>query len=332
VVVERRAEAVQKRDAAEPRAGSTRRVGSSGDTGGRDQSPLDLIKKDLREGVDSCGPVGKHAAQALGDGDHPLPHRHRWNHVIDKMRGRLGHVAAVAGRADAAALAGEGHDEPLAAARAAEQRALAAKRVRVLSDIADAQAAAARAGAQTATTERQQKAADADQSQAENRLEQAKLEREQLIQSAIVLEKKGEETNTVKTTGRAPRERETNKQEFGAVLKYGRMYLMHVYKSGKHEVNTEEFVITTGLLHNTADPKPSAGLDLRASDSLQSKIRQRLNVYPPGTWYMCLVVHPDSFEEFLSLKAAIVSLGYEYRLMPTNKGVMDRGGSGGNVQ
>jgi hypothetical protein len=39
--------------------------------------------------------------------------------LIDEMRRRLGHVAAVAGRADAAALAGEGHDEPLAAARAA---------------------------------------------------------------------------------------------------------------------------------------------------------------------------------------------------------------------
>ena len=35
------------------------------------------------------------------------------------MRRRLCHVPAVAGRADAAALAGEGHDEPLAAARAA---------------------------------------------------------------------------------------------------------------------------------------------------------------------------------------------------------------------
>ena len=35
------------------------------------------------------------------------------------MRGRLGHVAAARGRADAAALAGEGHDERLAAARAA---------------------------------------------------------------------------------------------------------------------------------------------------------------------------------------------------------------------
>ena len=213
-----------------------------------------------------------------------------------------------------------------------EQRTLAAKRVRILSDIADAQAAAARAGAQTATTQRQQKAADADQSQAENRLEQAKLEREQLIQSAIAIQKTLEETTSVKTTGRAPRERETSKKEFGAVLKYGRMYLMHVYKSGDREVNAEEFVVTTGLVHNTAEPKPSAGLDLRTSDSLQSKIRQRLIKHPPGSWYLCLVVHPDSFEEFLSLKAALVSLGYEYRLMPTNKGVVDRGGGGGNVQ
>jgi hypothetical protein len=38
--------------------------------------------------------------------------------VIDTMRGGLGHVAAVAGRADAAALAGEGDDKPVAAARA----------------------------------------------------------------------------------------------------------------------------------------------------------------------------------------------------------------------
>jgi hypothetical protein len=32
--------------------------------------------------------------------------------VIDKVRCRLCHVPTVAGRADAAALAGEGHDEP----------------------------------------------------------------------------------------------------------------------------------------------------------------------------------------------------------------------------
>ena len=48
-----------------------------------------------------------------------MPHGHRRDDVIDKMRGRLGHVAAVAGRADAATLAGEGHDQSRAARHAA---------------------------------------------------------------------------------------------------------------------------------------------------------------------------------------------------------------------
>jgi len=38
--------------------------------------------------------------------------------VIGEVGGRLGHVATVAGRTDAAALAGEGHDESRAARHA----------------------------------------------------------------------------------------------------------------------------------------------------------------------------------------------------------------------
>jgi hypothetical protein len=41
--------------------------------------------------------------------------------VIDEMRGGLGHVAAVAGRADAPALAGERHHERLSEALEAER-------------------------------------------------------------------------------------------------------------------------------------------------------------------------------------------------------------------
>ena len=48
-----------------PRAGGTRRGDSSGDTRGRDQSPLDLVKEDLREGGDGGGAVSKHAPQTL---------------------------------------------------------------------------------------------------------------------------------------------------------------------------------------------------------------------------------------------------------------------------
>jgi len=44
MVVERGAEAVQEGDAAEPRRGSIQRVGSRGDTRGRQQEPLDLGK------------------------------------------------------------------------------------------------------------------------------------------------------------------------------------------------------------------------------------------------------------------------------------------------
>jgi len=118
VVVERRTEAVQEGDATEPREGSTGCVGSSGATGGRDQSPLDLVEEDSRDGGDGSGSVCQKAPQPLRHGDHPLPHGHRRDDVIGEMRRRLCHVPAVAGRADAAALAGEGHDESLATARA----------------------------------------------------------------------------------------------------------------------------------------------------------------------------------------------------------------------
>ena len=117
MMVERRAEAVQKGDAAEPWAGG--RCGSvPRDACGSAQQPLDLVKKDLRECGDGRGSIGEHAAQTLRHGDHPLPHGHRWNHVIREVRGGLRHVPTVARRADAAALARERHDESRAAARA----------------------------------------------------------------------------------------------------------------------------------------------------------------------------------------------------------------------
>ena len=39
---------------------------------------------------DGSGSVGKHAPQSLGHGDHPLPHGHRRDDVIDKTLEELG--------------------------------------------------------------------------------------------------------------------------------------------------------------------------------------------------------------------------------------------------
>ena len=53
--------------------------------------------------------------QSLGERDHPLAHLHLWEHVLDEMGSRLGHAPRGAGRAEAAALAGEGDHEVVAA-------------------------------------------------------------------------------------------------------------------------------------------------------------------------------------------------------------------------
>jgi hypothetical protein len=58
VVLERRAEAVEEGDAAEPRTRRTRRVGGLGHACGSAQLPLDLVKEDLRERRDGSGSVG----------------------------------------------------------------------------------------------------------------------------------------------------------------------------------------------------------------------------------------------------------------------------------
>lgn len=227
-----------------------------------------------------------------------------------------------------------GYREKLDAMQEAVRTAseLGARRVQLLRDIADAQAAAARAVSKTTATERGKAEAERRLATAQRRLEAAIQEREQLVQSALQLRDRSAKTTTVSTTGRAPRERDTEKIEFGLMLKYGRMYLMHKYGNGTRELNTQDFVVKPGLLNNTAEPKPAGGLNLQGRAIEPNELRRYLASHPSRDWYPCLVVHPDSFQEFLSLKAGLVVLGYEYRLMPTNKGVFDGGGEGGRVQ
>ena len=87
---------MQEGHGAETWAGSTLCVGIRGDTGGREQGPLDLGKKDLCQGRDGLGPVGEKSPQSLGDGNHPLPDRYRWDDAVGEVGGRLRHPAAVA--------------------------------------------------------------------------------------------------------------------------------------------------------------------------------------------------------------------------------------------
>lgn len=213
--------------------------------------------------------------------------------------------------------------------RAEESRdRLEAARRRGLADLAAVQAAAARAKAAAAGKERDARQAAERAAAARSRLEAAVEERERLVQEAIRLRDVRAARATVQTTGRAPRERATSKQEFGVMLRYGRLYLMKVLRDGEMVVNEDDFFVTAGTDRNVARPKPHAGLDLGSQAAMAGPLDERLRPFPAGGWYPCLVVHPDSFDAFVDLKAELVARGYEYRLIPTAASVVDRGGRG----
>lgn len=97
-------------------------------------------------------------------------------------------------------------------------------------------------------------------------------------------------------------------------------------------MNTDDFWVVEEPTHNTARPLPHRGVPILGDADLAARVGAALRDITPHKWYLAIVVHPDSFDAFLELKTAIVSLGYEYRLMPTTDAVIDRGGSGGQVQ
>jgi hypothetical protein len=221
-------------------------------------------------------------------------------------------------------------DAQLARLEAAEKNRLKEEtnRRQMLSEIAAAQAATARVQATAAIEERNAAQAEAAVAAARKRLEAAAEDRRRLVKSAIELRDMQAARATLETTGRAPRERATTKKEFGVMLRYGRMYLMKVPRGDDLVVNEEEFFVESGGARNVARPKPHAGLDLGGPGGFGTALAKRLEPFPPAVWYPCLVVHPDSFDVFVALKAELVARGYEYRLMPTAQSVVDRGGRG----
>jgi hypothetical protein len=207
-----------------------------------------------------------------------------------------------------------------------EANASEVSQARLLMEAAEAQAAAARANAaqQAARAGRDRAAAAADQAAARLDAVRQLQSRLQTTQLHVKAKSSGQ---TVQATGVAPQERVTFKQEFGVLIRYGRMYLTHVHASGERQVNHEDFIVVPGLVEDHAHARPAGGVPLAAPEAAAT-LEVRLAGYPAAEWYPCIVVHPDSFEEFQVAKGWLVSKGYEYRLIPTSTGIQDSGATG----
>ncbi len=224
--------------------------------------------------------------------------------------------------------------ELIASMEATEQRAREAetRRTELLTKVAREQASAARAEAAKADDARTRKKLAADAEEARKRLADAVKARDTLVTSAIKIRDDAATRATVATTGRAPRMRATTKLEFAMMLKYGRLYLMKELRDGNLVVNEADFLLTPGLLANVAEAKPHAGVDLSSEESREAGLRRVTASFPPSKWYACLVIFPDSFEEYLTAKNWLVQRGYEVRLIPTTESVHDSGASDTQVQ
>lgn len=224
--------------------------------------------------------------------------------------------------------------ELTAAADAAEERAREAesRRTDLLATLAAQQAATARAAAAKAQDERERRRLAEEADQARKRLADAVAERDELVATAIRIRDDSTRRATVRTTGQTPRMRKTTKTEFGLMIRYGRLYLMKKLHGGLQVVNDEDFTLTPGPILNQARAKPHGGVDLRAVEGRDAELRRRVADFPADEWYACLVVFPDSFEEYLTVKNWLVERGYECRLVPTEDSVTDRGAVDVDVQ
>jgi hypothetical protein len=79
------------------------------------QMGLDDPQEDMQHGGDRLWLPFQIPAQPLGHRQHPLAHRQRREDVIDQVGVGLGHASGIARGADATPLAGEGHQEIVAA-------------------------------------------------------------------------------------------------------------------------------------------------------------------------------------------------------------------------
>jgi hypothetical protein len=111
VGIEGGAEAMEEAD------GSEGGCSWSGGTG-LPESGLEGPKENVKDDAGGSGPVMEEGPEAFGDGQHPLAHRDVGKDVIHQVGSGLGHALGVARRAGSPTLAGKGHQEVVAAARA----------------------------------------------------------------------------------------------------------------------------------------------------------------------------------------------------------------------
>ncbi len=110
-----------------------------------------------------------------------------------------------------------------------------------------------------------------------------------------------------------PKVRTTSKGNLLFLMRYGKLYLVSSPSgSGFHSAHVSE----SSLLGVTRiKPRPNSGWDMSSSLDVAEFERQVSSNSSSSTFLSC-AVWPDSYEQFSSVKQALLRLGYDYQLIP----------------
>lgn len=149
--------------------------------------------------------------------------------------------------------------------------------------------------------------------------EQLKQAQQQLSAALTSLEAQVQEEISLRTrTAKLPKQRVTQKKPVSFLMKNGKLYA-HAKSDGNGKVagqNASEVKELTDGNKIYVEPVASAGLAIDTETEELSAIKSKINQFNKEDYFLTIVVWPDSFQEFLVVKQAIVRSEYEYQLIP----------------
>lgn len=151
-----------------------------------------------------------------------------------------------------------------------------------------------------------------------------------LAKAAIELDRPVDPTR-ITQTAQLPELMATKKKQFGILMRYGRIYVMHDRGPNGERLgpNAQHFVITSlpdG--RQAAQARPDAGY-VADGATVKKNMQDILRRHPANAWVVAVIVYEDSFAQFQTVKSALVDLGYQYEpiIVRQKGGVWDSGGT-----
>ena len=125
----------------------------------------------------------------------------------------------------------------------------------------------------------------------------------------------------------------SRKTEVGLIVQYGRLYRWEKTAGSELDgLNTDDLYVSRNSAGSAeVRPIPFAGIDLNAPDAAE-QIAALLAEIPPERFTYVLVVRPDSFASWATVRDGIKAAGGRYRLYAGDHRITDRGGAGGGTQ